>query len=139
MVEIELRSALLPEMFSAEIDPANHLLKITFGLRVGRDEAAACFERVKSLLSQLQPGFSMLTNLTGLETMDLACEPFIDQTMDACNCAGVQRVVRIVPDPNKDIGFGIMSLFHYGPTVRIVTCSTSEEAEKILGMQVGST
>jgi hypothetical protein len=37
-------------------------------------------------------------------------------------------VVRIIPDPRKDIGLSIMSVFHYRRGVRIVTCETLAEA-----------
>ena len=34
----------------------------------------------------------------------------------------VGTVVRVVPDPRKDIGLNILSRFHYGPEVRLITC-----------------
>jgi hypothetical protein len=129
-------------MLLVEIDRARpQLLRLTLSDRVDSEEAAAGYDSLKKLLPDLSPGFCLLTDMTRLETMDLACEPIIDQVMDACNRAGVQKVVRIVPEPNKDIGFGIMSLFHYGHNVRIVTCSTAEEADAALDSRppVGST
>ena len=41
-------------------------------------------------------------------------------------------VVRVIPDPYKDIGLNIVSLFHYPRRVRIVTCETLEEAMRAL-------
>jgi hypothetical protein len=41
-------------------------------------------------------------------------------------------VVRVIPDPARDIGLQIMSLFHYGHDVRIVTCATLDEAQRAL-------
>ena len=38
------------------------------------------------------------------------------------------------PDPRKDIGFKVMSLFHYGHDVPIVTCETLDEAQKKLDL-----
>ena len=32
----------------------------------------------------------------------------------------------------KDIGFGILSIFHYARRVRVVTCETRAEAERVL-------
>ena len=52
--------------------------------------------------------------------------------MDMCNEKGVEMVVRLIPDPHKDIGLNIMSLFHYRRRVRLVTCETLAEAMKIL-------
>ena len=52
--------------------------------------------------------------------------------MDLCNKKGVEMVVRVIPDPHKDIGLNIMSLFHYRRHVRLVTCQTLAEAMNIL-------
>jgi len=52
--------------------------------------------------------------------------------MDLCNKKGVETVVRVIPDPHKDIGLNIMSLFHYRRRVRVVTCQTLEEARRVL-------
>jgi len=65
--------------------------------------------------------------------MDYACAPLIDEAMDLIDCRGVSLVVRIVPDPKKDIGFRVMSMFHYRPEVNVVTVETVEEAQRVLG------
>jgi hypothetical protein len=119
-------------MISADLDKSQFRLRFTFAQRVGRDEMTASMDHVMKLVSQAKPGFTLLTDLSQLESMDLACRPLIDKIMDACCRAGIRKVVRVVPDPTRDIGFGIMSLFHYGPEVRIVTCETLEEAESVL-------
>jgi hypothetical protein len=73
-----------------------------------------------------------MTDLSQLEKMDYECAPSIRKAMDYCREKGISQVVRVIPDPRKDIGFNIMSLFHYGHDLRIVTCSTLEEAEREL-------
>jgi hypothetical protein len=52
--------------------------------------------------------------------------------MDLCNKQGAARVVRVIPDPHKDIGLNILSLFHYGRKVRISTYQTLAEALQAL-------
>ena len=52
--------------------------------------------------------------------------------MDLFDAAGVDTIVRVIPNPRKDIGFSIMSLFHYRHGVHIMTCETMEEAKRIL-------
>jgi hypothetical protein len=37
-------------------------------------------------------------------------------------------VVRVVPDPHKDIGLNILSQFHYGPKIKLVTFESLAEA-----------
>jgi len=46
----------------------------------------------------------------------------------------VARVVRVVPHPHKDIGFNLMSRFHYGKEVRIATFESLTEAREFLDL-----
>ena len=121
-------------MTEIEIDKRNTVLKFSFSKRVLPQETESSIERVRTLLYDLQPGFSMCTDLTLLEFMDPGCAKHIERTMDLCREAGVSKVVRVIPDPKKDIGFSIMSLFHYDRNVQVVTCETMKEAEQVLGM-----
>jgi hypothetical protein len=89
-------------------------------------------QRVRSVLPQLRKGFTVLTDLSGLDSMELDCAPELTQMMDKFRAMGVGTVVRIVPDPSKDIGFNILSVVHYRRGVRVVTCQNAEEAERAL-------
>ena len=73
-----------------------------------------------------------LADLTELESMDVACAPFIEKAMELCNQKGASMVVRVIPDPRRDIGLQIMSIFHYRGDVKIVTCETLAQAKEIL-------
>lgn len=119
-------------MVALEIDPPQNLLVIRYRGSVGPDETARGLEEVRAALFQLQSGFRLLADLTELQSMNVACAPFIEKAMDLCNKKGASTVVRVIPDPTRDIGMQIMSLFHYGGDVRIVTCETLDEARAIL-------
>jgi hypothetical protein len=121
-------------MFRTEVDRAKKLLRIAFSGDVGVEEARRCGEQAASLLAGLGQGFRLLTDLSGLESMEVDCAPQIERLMDLCNQHGVETVVRIIPDPHKDIGLNIMSLFHYRRGVRIVTCESVVEAERALAL-----
>ena len=58
--------------------------------------------------------------------------PHIKVNMDLCNRKWISKVVRFIPDPEKDIGFNILSLFHYRRGIPIVTCESLKEAASIL-------
>jgi hypothetical protein len=120
-------------MILVETDVERDLLTVIYCGDVVPEE----FERIttdfEAALGLMEPGFRLLTDLGGLESMKASCAPFIDKFMDLINARGVSMVVRIVPDPKKDIGFGVMSMFHYRPDVAIVTVETVEEAERALG------
>jgi len=121
-------------MFKVEVDRAANLLTLSYYGAIGPEEIVRCEEEAKSLLIELKPGFRLLTDLTELTSMDLACLPSIKRMMDLSNKQGVHTVVRVIPDPKKDIGLNILSLFHYEKRVRIVTCKTLEEARSALGL-----
>jgi hypothetical protein len=120
-------------MYTAELDESKRLLKIICCQRVDAEEVERCANELPALLAELQAGFRLLTDFSRLESMDVTCAPHIQRIMDLCNAKGVGTVVRVITDPHKDIGLNIMSLFHYGPGVRIVACDTLEEAMKVLG------
>jgi len=53
--------------------------------------------------------------------------------MDLVGQAGVGLVVRVIPDPSKDIGMNILTVFHYPHHPRIVTCESMAAAARELG------
>jgi len=120
-------------MFQVTTDQARKLLCLTFNKHVSLTQARHCRVGIEAALAQLSPGFRLLTDLSGLEEMEFACAAEIRAIMDQCRAKGVAEVVRVIPDPTKDIGFKIMSFFHYGHAVPIVTCETLEEAHTKLG------
>ena len=108
------------------------LLVIRYRGRVVAEDVASCAEEVADALATMPSGFRLLVDLTGLESMDVACAPRLEKIMQLCNAKGVSAVVRVVPDKRRDIGLQIMSYFHYGPDVRIFTCTNLEEATATL-------
>jgi hypothetical protein len=119
-------------MFHAEVDASRNLLKVSYTKHVVVEDTRFGEERIRLLMPELKPGFRLLTDLSAVESIDLACVPYIRRVMDLCNANGVERVVRVIPDPQKDIGFNILSLFHYRRRVKIVTCETLAEAMRAL-------
>ena len=122
----------LKEMFAVKPDRAGNALSIRYSGRVTPNETRLCAEEVRLALASLPPGFRLIVDLTGLEAMEVACSPLIANIMEICNAAGVAEVVRIIPDPTRDIGLQIMSLFHYSNHVYIRTYTSTAEAMKML-------
>jgi anti-anti-sigma regulatory factor len=119
-------------MFQVSIDKPKNLLKMAFIQHVTLEETRRWREQLAGLLGELQTGYKLLSDLSELAVMDPDCAAEIEFGMDLCNKAGVSMVVRVIPDPRKDIGLTIMSAFHYRRGVRIVTCETLEEALRAL-------
>lgn len=119
-------------MIELEIDIPRNLLVIRYHGHVTAAETAESHDRIIAGLDQMQAGFGLLADLTDLQSMDVACAPDIEATMDYANSKGVKVVVRVIPDPTRDIGLQIMSRFHYGANVQILTSATLAEAMKVL-------
>ena len=119
-------------MYKVEADKSKKLLEIAFAGAVDAAAAKACVDRVELLVAGLAPGFTLLNDMSELVTMDVDCAPHMERSMELCKKAGVVRVVRIIPDPHKDIGLSILSIFHYPRRIKIITCETREEALKLL-------
>lgn len=124
--------SLLPE-FELQADGLPHLIRIRYLGHVTAAGMQACQQAIAQVLPRLQAGFTVVTDLSGLDSMDLECAPHLTRIMDLSRDHGIGTVVRIIPDRNKDIGFNILSIIHYrGYHVRIITCETLAEAERAL-------
>lgn len=119
-------------MIATQFDKERQLLTLRHVARVDFEQVKSCDANVRRVLPELRPGFRLFADFSELQTMDSACAHAIGQLMDVLNAAHISLVVRVIPDPHRDIGFNILSLFHYSRKVRIVTVETLAEANKIL-------
>lgn len=121
-------------MLLATSNTAKQLLCLTYAQRVSPAELQNGQEDVKALLAGLSPGFRLLADLSQVDSIDLECAPEIGRLMELTDQAGVGLVVRVVPDPNKDIGMNILAVFHYLHHPRMVTCDTLTGAMRALSL-----
>jgi hypothetical protein len=119
-------------MIKIEIDPGQNLFVMRYSDTIAADEVEKALGEIRQTLQKLRAGFTLFGDFTKLQRMDSACAPFIEQAMDLFNASGVSRIVRVIPDPHRDIGMGIMSIFHYRGDIQILTCETLEQAEPLL-------
>ena len=119
-------------MYSVEIDQSRRLLVISAADRVSEQEVEDAAQKVRKILDNITPGFRVLTDFRWLRSMDPRAATHIARIMDAVAEKGVAAVIRVVPDPHKDIGLNILSQFHYGPGVRIATFETLADAVQSL-------
>ena len=115
-------------MFKVETDEKRNLMTITYSGNVEPLELVLGRPNLTAALTTVRPGFRLLTDLSGLIEMEYACATEVEAMMDLVRKKGVAEVVRVVPDPHKDIGFKVMSFFHYGKAVPVLTCDTLAEA-----------
>ena len=99
-----------------------------FAQHVGCEEMNSCLAKVRDMLVDIKPGFRLLTDLSSLESMAPSCATGLGEMMNLCNAKGISSALRVVPDPRKDIGFTLMSQFHYGKQVEVTTYETLADA-----------
>ena len=118
--------------YSFRWDPSRNLIEIHYRGRVGVPDVRVVAEWVRDALLQVSKGFTLLVDLTSLESMELDCAVEIARIMDACNAAGIGTVARIIPDRKKDIGLNILSIIHYKRGVHVLTFEDLAEARSLI-------
>lgn len=120
-------------MFLAATNPVNQYFVLHYAGKMQPDELRQSRAVLTPLLATLQPGFCLLVDLSALESMGMDCREELGRNMDLFSAAGVGRVVRVIPDPSKDMGLNILAFFHYPHRPQIINCTTLAEAlEKVL-------
>jgi len=121
-------------MVLATCNKAKRLLFLSYIGQVRRSDIERSRLDIEALIGQLSPGFRLLVDLTGLESMKLDCADIIGDLMEVIDQSGVDMVVRVIPDPKKDIGMNILTIFHYQKRPRLLACRTMREAAVALAL-----
>lgn len=121
-------------MVLVTINKSKRLLYFAYIGQVCFQEMKSAREDMAELLEYLPINIRVLADLERLESMDAASSTEIGKVMDMLDRKGVEISVRVIPDPSKDIGLNILSMFHYRKKIRVVTCQNMTEAAKELGL-----
>ena len=121
-------------MFLASSNKSKRFLHVSYIQRVEPEELQRGLEDIKLLLADMPSGIRLLVDFSRLEFMGSACATEIGLAMEMFDQHGVELVVRLIPDPSKDIGMNILAIFHYKHRPRIVTCENMAEAAKALAL-----
>ena len=121
-------------MFLVTSNKTRQLVHLSYIQRVKPVELQRGLEDLKSLLAEMAPGFRVFVDFGRLEAMGLDCVPEIGLSMELLDQYRAGLVVRLIPDPTKDIGLNILTAFHYKRRPRIVTCKGLLEAAKALAL-----
>jgi hypothetical protein len=121
-------------MLLVTLNKSKRLLYVSYIGQVRVEDFQHSREDITSQLGELSPGFRLLADFSRLESMGLDCAPELGRVMDLIGEAGVGLVVRVIPDPGKDIGMNILTIFHYPHRPQIVTCENMTEAARALAL-----
>ena len=108
------------------------LLCISYIGQVRREEFRSSRGDLTMQLKELSPGFRLLADFSQMASMGLECAPELGRMMDLIGRADVGLVVRVIPEPSRDIGMNIMTVFHYPHRPRVVNCHNLTEAVGLL-------
>jgi hypothetical protein len=97
-------------------------------------EAEEIYAKLETMLPKLKKGFILITDLSLLVTVDYNVMSLIVKSMDLINSYSPSRIIRIVPDITKDIGFNIMSVFHYSKAIKKLPEDHQNSIKEILGL-----
>lgn len=103
-----------------------------YGDRVTAKQLKAGHSDLQAQLAEMPPGFNLLADFSQLESMAADCAPEVGAGMELIDAARPGLLVRVIPDPSKDIGLNILTAFHYKKRPRIVNCRTLAEAARVL-------
>ena len=114
-------------MIRVSYDKPRNVVVIEFLGTVTPADGEQFFLDAEHVLPKCGNGFAVLTDISGLDRIEPDVKDAIARSMDLLNSHGVKKVVRVIPDPAKDIGFNILSIFHYDKDVMIMTVESREE------------
>ena len=119
-------------MILATSNKTKNLICLSYIDHVTIDDLRRGHDEVVALVSELPPGFTLLVDLDRLGSMDTGCVEELGKIMELLDQRGLRQVVRVIPDPTKDIGFNILARFHYHRDLRTLNCETMTQAAKLL-------
>ncbi|HYG24404.1 MAG TPA: hypothetical protein VEH04_16625 [Verrucomicrobiae bacterium] len=100
-------------MYLVTANKPRQILHLIFAGRVTMAELQNGEGDLREVIKDFTPGFTLITDLERAESIEPECARPIGATMELCDRHGIGRVIRVIPDQAKDIGFNILSAFHY--------------------------
>jgi len=111
------------------------LLRLDYVQRVSPAELAAGYDELKALVADLPSGFRLLADLSQVEFMEPDCMTELGRAMELIGQHGVGLIVRVIPDPAKDIGMNMAQIQKdmKGPEVK-ATLDEDMKLAEVLGL-----
>jgi hypothetical protein len=119
-------------MIKIDYDSGKNAVIIEVAGDVDAAQGERALQELEKLLPSIERGFKLLADFSAVETMEPDVEGVVIRGMDLVNANGVSEVIRVLPDPDLDLGFNMLSIFHYSRQVQFHNVRTREEAEPLL-------
>jgi hypothetical protein len=115
-------------MITASYEREFNVVVLDFKGNVDGTQATQVYSDVEKILPEEGKGFSLLADLTSIDTMEPEVEGEVKKTMGLLKTHGVREVLRVI-DPDMEIGFNILSRRYYPDTVKVLNFRSREQAE----------
>ena len=119
-------------MINVSYDAEYNAVVVEFVGNVDAAQTKRLFLELDKILPKGRKGFKLLSDLSAVDTMEPEVENELGKAMEYFNARGVLEVFRVLPDPDLDIAFSVLSGAHYAKGVRIHTVRSREEARMLL-------
>jgi anti-anti-sigma regulatory factor len=122
-------------MIKVRYDRKYNTVIVEFEGNIDAEQAKQFFADLEKVHPKPDKDFKLLTDFSLVDAMDFSVKGEIEKAMDLFNAQGVTEIIRVIPDPNMDIGFNIMSASHYSKQIKVHTVRSRQEAEAHLGSE----
>ena len=122
-------------MIKVRYDRERKTVIVEFEGNVDAEQARRFFVDLENIRPKSENGFKLLTDFSLVDAMEFSVKSEIEKAMDLFNAQGVTEIIRVIPDPNMDIGFNLMSASHYSKQIKVHTLRSRREAEVYLGSE----
>jgi uncharacterized protein (DUF302 family)/anti-anti-sigma regulatory factor len=115
-------------MISASYQGEYNVVILDFKGNVDGAQAKQVYSDLEKILPANGEEFSLLADLTSIDTMDPEVEGEVKKAMGLLKRHNVSKVLRVI-DPDMEIGFNILSRHYYPSTVKVLNFRSREQAE----------
>jgi hypothetical protein len=122
-------------MVKVRYDRKRNIVIVEFEGNVDAEQAKQFFAHLERVRPKPEKDFKLLTDFSLVDTMEFSVKREIEKAMDLFNAQGVTEIIRVIPDPNMDIGFDLMSTAHYSKQIKVHTVRSRREADAYLGSE----
>ena len=116
-------------MVKVNYDSEHNTVIVEFKGNIDAVQAEQFFPDIEKVIPKHGKGFKLMTDFSSVEDMDLAVQRGIKKAMKLFTARGVTEILRVLPNPDMEIGFNIMSASHYSKEIEIHTFHSREEAQ----------
>ena len=122
-------------MVKVTYDRKRNTVIVEFEGNVDAEQAKQFFADLERVRPKPEKDFKLLTDFSLVDAMEFSVKREIEKAMDLFNTQGVTEIIRVIPDPNMDIAFNLMSAAHYSKQIKVHTVRSRREAEAHLGSE----